>query len=198
MLTVREIIVVEGRYDKNAVAQAVRGIIIETSGFGVFSDKEKLSLMRTLSEKRGLIILTDSDKAGFFIRGRLSGMLDSSRIKHAYAPEITGKEKRKASASKENKIGVEGLSADLIVAALERAGATFEEIPANISPEHKITKTDMFDAGLSGSYGSAAKRSRLLEHLALPKRLSANGLLDVLNILYTRNEFYEMLASHDS
>ena len=186
---VREVIVVEGRYDKNTVAQAVDATIIETSGFGVFSDKEKISLLRKLSEKRGLIILTDSDKAGFFIRGRLRGMLDGLDVKHAYIPDVSGREKRKQSPSKEGKIGVEGMSPDIIVAALERAGATFEDDSAKPEATERITKTDMFSAGLSGKQGSAQTRKDLLKRLNLPSRLSSNGLLDVLNILYTREEF---------
>jgi len=189
MRTVREVIVVEGKYDKNTVSQAVNGAIIETSGFGVFSDKEKLALLRRLADKRGLIILTDSDKAGFFIRGRLRGMLEGLNVKHAYIPDIPGHEKRKASSSKEGKIGVEGMAPDVIIKALERAGATFDDACANAACSDPITKADMFSAGLSGSAGSAQKRRELLDRLALPKRLSANSFLEVLNILYTRDEF---------
>jgi len=190
-MKVREVIVVEGRYDKNTVAQAVSATIIETSGFGVFSDKEKLALLRTLAEKRGLIILADSDKAGFFIRGRLRGMLSGANIKHAYIPDIYGREKRKSSASKEGKLGVEGMKPDVIIKALERAGATIEDESQARSAE-PITKADMYCAGLSGCPNSAQKRSDLLKHLELPKRLSANGLLDVLNILFTKDEFIRM------
>ena len=189
MKQVREVIVVEGRYDKNTVAQTVGGTIIETSGFGVFSDKEKLALLKMLAEKRGLVILTDSDKAGFFIRGRLGGMLGGLNIKHAYIPDIEGREKRKTSMSKEGMIGVEGMRPDVIITALERAGATFEDDSAQVGPVLRITKADMYSAGLSGGQGSAVKRRELLENLGLPKRLSANSLLDVLNILYTRDEF---------
>ena len=189
MIHVKEVIVVEGRYDKNAVAQVVDGTVIETSGFGVFSDKEKLALLRKLAEKRGLIILTDSDKAGFFIRGRLRGMLSDLNIKQAYIPDVEGREKRKASPSKEGKIGVEGMKPEVIVNALKRGGATFEDVPAKTQPKTQITKTDMYSSGLSGGPGSAKKRSELQERLGLPKRLSANALLDVLNILYTRDEF---------
>jgi ribonuclease M5 len=189
MKTVREVIVVEGRYDKNTVAQAVNGTIIETSGFGIFSDKEKLALLRKLAEKRGLVILTDSDKAGFFIRGRLHGMLGDSNIKHAYIPSIDGRERRKNSLSKEGKLGVEGMGPDVIVMALERAGVVFEDAPAQSDNYDLITKADLFSAGLSGTAGSAEKRRKLMVRLDLPERLSANGLLDVLNILYTREEF---------
>ena len=192
MKRVREIVVVEGRYDKNAVSQAVDGTIIETSGFGVFSDKEKIALMRRLADKRGLIILTDSDGAGFFIRGRLRGMLGGANIKHAYIPDIAGKEKRKPSPSKEGKLGVEGMSPDAIIAALERAGATFEDMPSVPVNVEAITKADMYALGLSGHPDSARRRRELQKNLDLPARLSANGLLDVLNVLYTREDFYTL------
>ena len=191
MKTVREVIVVEGRYDKNTVAQAVGGTIVETSGFGVFSDKEKLALLRRLSEKRGLIILTDSDRAGFFIRGRLRGTLGEQNIKHAYIPDVAGREKRKQSPSKEGKLGVEGMSPDVIITVLERAGATFEDSPTRPEAGPRITKADLFSAGLFGGDRSAQKRRELSTRLNLPKRLSSNGFLEVLNILYTRDEFIE-------
>ena len=195
MIHVKEVIVVEGRYDKNTVAQVVDGTIIETSGFGVFSDKEKLALLRKLAERRGLIILTDSDKAGFFIRGRLRGMLNDLNIKQAYIPDVEGRERRKASPSKEGKIGVEGMKPEVIISALKRCGATFLDDSASTQQKTPITKTDMYSAGLSGGAGSAKKRLELQELLGLPKRLSANALLDVLNILYTRDEFlaFELL-----
>ena len=189
----KEVIVVEGRYDKNTVSQTVGGTIIETSGFGVFSDKEKLALLRRLSEKRGLIILTDSDKAGFFIRGRLRGMLDGLNVKHAYIPDLFGREKRKPSPSKEGKIGVEGMPPDVIIKALENAGATFEDNDVILECGAPITKADLFSAGLSGGAGSASNRRELQKSLDLPGRLSANGLLDVLNILYTREEFFNFV-----
>ena len=194
MKQVNEVIVVEGRYDKNTVSQAVSATIIETSGFSVFSDKEKLKLLRKLAEKRGLIILTDSDKAGFFIRGRLRGMLDSPNVKHAYIPDVYGSEKRKTSPSNEGKVGVEGMTREVIIAALERAGATFSDDNADEINNDPITKTDMFLSGLSGGAGSAKKRGELMRLLELPNRMSTNSLLDVLNIMYTsRDEFYNFL-----
>ena len=193
MKHIKEVIVVEGRYDKNTVSQVVDGTIIETAGFGIFSDKEKLALLRKLAEKRGLIILTDSDRAGFFIRGRLKGILGGVNIKHAYIPGINGREKRKVAASKEGKLGVEGMAPDIIIKSLERAGATFEEEPIKSGHSGLITRTDMFSTGLSGGAGSAEKRRDLLKRLDLPERLSAKGLLDVLNILFSRDEFLDML-----
>jgi len=197
MRQVREIIVVEGRYDKNTVAQAVRATIIETSGFRIFSDKSKTALLRKLAEMRGLIIFTDSDKAGFFIRGRLRGMLGDANIKHAYIPDVMGRERRKTAVSKEGKLGVEGMGADVIIDALERAGATFEDSPATFKPHESgqlISKADLFDAGLSGGAGSAQKRRELLRRLDLPERLTTNGFLEVLNILYDRDEWLKLVA----
>ena len=190
--TVKEIIVVEGRYDKHAVLSAVDGIVIETSGYGIFSDGEKISLLRKLAEKRGLIILTDSDSAGFLIRGHLKGMLDGTAVKHAYIPDIHGRERRKRAPSKEGKLGVEGMSRDVILGALVRAGATFSDTGAPVERNEPITKTDLYLAGLSGTDGSAERRAALLARLGLPERLTANGLLDVLNALYTREEFFGM------
>jgi len=191
---IKEAIVVEGRYDKNTLSQVVDAVIIETSGFGIFSDKEKLKLLRNIAEKRGLIIFTDSDSAGFMIRNHIKGAIDTTKIKQAYIPDVIGKEKRKRSASKEGKLGVEGMSPDIIRQALIRAGATLE---GNGGVEEKlgtpITKTDFFCMGLSGGAGSAGKRAQLIKALGLPERLSADALLDILNALYTKEEF-ETLA----
>jgi len=190
MRSVKEVIVVEGRYDKSRVSQVVNCTVIETSGFGIIKNKEKVALLRRLAESRGLIILTDSDKAGFFIRGRLHGMLGDIKIKHAYIPDVAGCESRKSISSKEGKLGVEGMTGDVILRSLEAAGATFTE-DANVSLTlDKITKSDLYTLGLSGRDNSAIKRRELLRQLDLPERLSANGLLDVLNILFTREEFY--------
>jgi ribonuclease M5 len=190
MLKVREVIVVEGRYDKNTVSQAVDATVLETSGFGIFSDKDKTALLKRLAEKRGLIILTDSDGAGFMIRGYLKGLFNSKDVKHAYIPDIKGREKRKRIPSKEGKLGVEGMNRDVIVNALSRAGATFEDEGESISVPEPITKSDMYALGLSGTDGSAERRAQLLKLLELPERLSPNGLLDVLNTLFTRDEFF--------
>ena len=192
-----EVIVVEGRYDKNAVSQVVDATIIETSGFRIFSDKEKIALLRRLAEKRGLIVLTDSDKAGFFIRGRLRGMLGGANVKHAYIPNLKGRERRKHSPSKEGNLGVEGMKPDVIIASLELAGATFESAPAKPDGGSRITKADLYEAGLSGGAGSAIKRRELLRRLGLPERLSANCLPDVLSALMTKEEFLARSADRD-
>ncbi|MBO4831246.1 MAG: DUF4093 domain-containing protein [Oscillospiraceae bacterium] len=190
---VREIIVVEGRYDRNTVSQAVDCTVIETSGFGIFSDAEKVSLLRRLAEKRGVIILTDPDGAGFLIRGHLKGMLNGSEIKHAYVPEITGREKRKKTDSKARMLGVEGMSPSVIINALERAGATFDDDSlSERSSSPPVSKADMFELGLSGGPGSSEKRAELARRLELPAAMSANALLDVINSLYTRDEFISL------
>jgi len=194
MKRVKEVIVVEGRYDKNTVAQIVGATIIETSGFGIFSDKDKLALLRTIAGKRGLIILTDSDRAGFFIRGRLRGMLDDANVRHAYIPDIRGHERRKTIPSKEGKLGVEGMNADVIIKALQNAGSTFEDEPAHTGNSERLTKMDLYTVGLSGGTGSAQKRRELQKRLELPERLSTNSFLDVLNILFTRDEFMSMFT----
>jgi len=192
-MRIKEVIVVEGRYDKNTVSQAVDATIIEVSGFKIFSDDEKIALLRTLADKRGLIILTDSDRAGFFIRGRLKGMLEGVNVKHAYIPDILGRERRKSRSSKEGKLGVEGMSIDVIISALKQAGAKFENDHKSIITTNLISKADLFEAGLSGSPNSANKRREFLKRLNLPERLSANALLDVLNALYTRDEFFDLI-----
>jgi len=196
MKSVREIIVVEGRYDKNTVSQVVNATIIETSGFGILNNKDKIALLKKLAEKRGLIILTDSDKAGFFIRGRLKSMLKDVNIKHAYIPDISGKEKRKSEASKEGKLGVEAMRADVLLNSLKLAGATFTDTAQKVSDSSEITKADLYALGLSGGYASAQKRQALLLELRLPQRLTANGLLEVLSILYTRDEFLSWFQSN--
>ncbi len=184
---IREVIVVEGRYDKNALAQVVDASVVEVGGFAVFNDAQQLSLLRRLAETRGLVIFTDPDGAGFVIRGHLKGALPKERVKHAYAPDVYGKEKRKRRGGKEGKLGVEGMRPDVLIEALRRAGATFEgeNAAARSAP---ITKADMLDAGLIGD-GSVAKRAALVKELDLPECLSANALLDVLNLLMTREEF---------
>lgn len=194
MIKVSEIVVVEGRYDKNTLSQIIDGTIIETCGFGIFSDREKLSMLRKMAEKRGLVILTDSDGAGFVIRNFLKGAIDPLLVKHAYIPDIPGKERRKSVPSREGKLGVEGMSADVIVSALERAGVGFENTEATEKTE-PITKADLFSLGLSGGKDSGEKRMALLKQLDLPEKLSPNALLDVLNALMTRKEFLSLLDS---
>lgn len=183
---IREVIVVEGRYDKNALSQVVDASIVEVGGFAVFNDREKTAYLRTLAEKRGLILLTDPDGAGFVIRNHLKGVLPPDRLKQAYIPDVPGKERRKRRPGKEGKLGVEGMPPDVLLAALRRAGATFEgeETPAPAA----ITKSDLMDKGLIGP-NSALRRAELQQRLGLPARLTANGLLEALTLLLTREEF---------
>ncbi len=187
MHRVSEVIVVEGRYDKNTLSQVVDAVIIETSGFGVFNNKEKQQLLRTLAEKRGLIVMTDPDGAGLVIRNFVKGCVDPSLLKHAYMPEIFGKERRKSRASKEGKLGVEGMSADIIMQALRRCGATIDGEQAQ--PSGGISMADMYAAGLAGKPDSAAKRAELLASMSLPRKMTAQALLPVLNALMSREDF---------
>lgn len=194
MISVKEVIVVEGRYDKNTLSQVFDAVIVETSGFGVFNDREKLALLRRLAEARGLVILTDSDGAGFVIRNFLKGAIDPALVKQAYIPDIPGRERRKRAPSKEGKLGVEGMSPEVLIEALRRAGATLGgEEPARRAGG--ITKATLYELGLSGGPGSAEKRRALLKELDLPEKLSANALLDVLNALYTEAELREITGS---
>ena len=191
MHSVKEVIVVEGRYDKNTLSQIVDAVIIETPGFGIFNDAQKQKLLRTMAQARGLVVLTDSDGAGFVIRNFIKGCVDPACVKHAYIPDVYGKERRKAAPSKEGKLGVEGMRPQVILDALIRAGATVDERPAAESAA-RITKADMYKCGLSGGTGSREKRAALIKRLDLPEKLSADALLDVLNAIMTREEFFAL------
>ncbi len=191
---IREAVVVEGRYDKNTVSQAVDAVIVETRGFGVFSDAGCVALIRALARARGVVILTDSDAAGFLIRNRLKGQLTGENVKHAYIPDIAGKERRKAAPSKEGKLGVEGVPGEVILQALRRAGAVFEDEKEDAAEKTGgVTKFDFYALGLTGKPGSAKRRAELLQRLGLPERMTANALLDVVNALMTPEEFYALV-----
>lgn len=194
MIKVNEVIIVEGRYDKNTLSQIIDGTIIETGGFRIFSDRELLTLLRRLAETRGLVVLTDSDGAGFVIRNFLKGAIDPKYIKHAYIPDISGKEKRKSAPSKEGKLGVEGMSRAVLVAALQNAGVSFDEAEPKKRPD-PVTKTDLYAFGLSGGSGSREKRQALLKKLGLPARLTTNAMLDVINALMSREALLSLLES---
>lgn len=190
---IKEAIVVEGRYDKNALSQVVDALILETSGFGIFRDGERLALLRRLAAERGLLVLTDPDGAGFVIRHYLKGAVDPSQVKQAYIPDRPGKEKRKRSPGKEGKLGVEGMPPEILLEALRRGGATFlEEGEAPREEKRPVTKTDLYLAGLSGTPDAAERREALLRRLDLPGHMSANGLLEVLNVLYGYDKLREM------
>jgi len=191
MLKIKEVILVEGRYDKNTLSQVVDAVIIESGGFGIFNDRQKQKLIRTMAEKRGLIVLTDSDSAGFVIRNFIRSCTEPSQVKHAYIPDVKGKERRKKAPSKEGKLGVEGMRPQQLVDALIRAGASVEGQESPTRTEY-ISKADMFKMGLSGREGSAQKRAELLKRLELPEHMSADALLDVLNALMSREEFFEL------
>ena len=191
MLRIREAIVVEGRYDKNTLSQMVDTVIVETSGFGIFKDKERLALLRRLAEKRGLIVLTDPDGAGFVIRSHLKGSIPPEQVKHAYVPDVYGKERRKRRGGKEGKLGVEGMTPEIILAALRNAGATVEG--EETTSTGGITKQDLMALGLSGGSNAGEKRKALLKKLNLPEHMSANAMLQALNLLYTREELEQML-----
>ena len=186
-LKVKEAIVVEGRYDKAALSNIADTVIVDTAGFGVFSDGEKLALLRRLAQARGLVVLTDSDGGGFLIRSFLKSSIDPALVKHAYIPDVPGKEKRKKSPSKEGLLGVEGMSPEVLEAALRRAGATIDgEAATGCVPP--LTKAELYAMDLAGRPDSAARRAKLQKALDLPAGLTANALLDVLNALATREE----------
>ena len=191
MLKIKEAIVVEGRYDKNKLAQLVDTVILETSGFGIFKDKEQLALLRRIGEKRGLILLTDSDGAGFVIRNHLKGALPPDQVKHAYIPDCFGKERRKRKPGKEGKLGVEGMEPLVLLQALRRAGATILDEEEEREESPPLTKADLFACGLSGGEGSREKRQALLKKLGLPAHLSPNAMLPVLSALYDRESLLE-------
>lgn len=192
MVKIREAIVVEGRYDKNTLSQVVDAPILETAGFGIMKDKAQLNLLRRVAKERGLIIFTDSDGAGFVIRNFLKGAIEPKYLKHAYIPDIYGKERRKSAPGKEGKLGVEGMKPDVIIECLKRAGATIEG-ENTAEQRQEITKQDFVMLGLSGGTGSDAKRKALLKKLKLPEHMSANAMLQALNLLYRREEFLAMM-----
>ena len=192
MVSIRQAIVVEGRYDKNTLAQIVDAPIIETSGFAIMHDKRQLAYLREVARKRGLIIFTDSDGAGFVIRNYLKGAIENQYLLHAYIHDIFGKERRKSVPGKEGKLGVEGMTQQIILNCLRRAGACFlDEEKAH--PTSNITKNDLYELGLSGGADSKAKRLKLLKALKLPERMSTNAMLQALNLLYSRDELLEIL-----
>ena len=198
MVKIKEAIVVEGRYDKNTLSQIVDAPILETSGFGIFKDKQQMNLLRRVAESRGLIVFTDSDGAGFVIRNHIKSAISGKYLKHAYIPDILGKERRKSAPGKEGKLGVEGMTRDVILEALRRAGATIE---GEESPKTQaITKQDLMSLGLSGGQDSSRKRLALLKKCGLPEHMSPNAMLQALNLLYTLEELttiVETLENHN-
>ena len=174
MVKIREAIVVEGRYDKKTLSQIIDAPILETNGFGIFRDKAQMALLRQVAEKRGLIVFTDADGAGFVIRNHIKSAIPGKYLKHAYTPDIMGKERRKATPGKEGKLGVEGMRPEIILESLRNAGATIEG--EEVSEPNRITKQDLMGLGLSGGHDAAARRLALLKKLHLPQHMSANSM----------------------
>lgn len=198
MLKIREAIVVEGRYDRNTLSQIVDAPVFETNGFGIFKDREQLALLRTVAERRGLIVLTDSDGAGFVIRNHIKSAIPAQYLKHAYIPDISGKEKRKAAPGKEGKLGVEGMRPEVILQALRRCGATIENETEHRQSSCGITKQLLAELGLSGGACSSLKRKQIQKKLNLPEHMSANALLQALNLLLSEKELRETVEAMET
>ena len=196
MIKIREAIVVEGRYDKNTLSQIVDAPILETSGFGIMKDKQQLALFRKIAAIRGLIVFTDSDGAGFVIRNYLKGAIPAEQLKHAYIPDVSGKERRKSAPGKEGKLGVEGMRPDVIMEALRNAGATIEGECASRASGN-ITKQDFVELGLSGGPNSREKRLKLLKKLDMPEHTSSNALLQAINLLMDIDELRDIIGAYD-
>lgn len=194
MISVKEAIIVEGRYDKIKLSSIVSSPIIDTGGFRVFKDKEKQNLIKKISAQRGLLVLTDSDSAGFVIRNFLKGIVPENELKHAYVPQLKGKEKRKAEASKEGLLGVEGMDEQIIVRAIQNSGATILNYDKKVK-SGDIEKSDLYELGLSGRENSAVLREKLLKHLQLPSYLTTNAMLTALNCLYSLEELKELIEN---
>ena len=193
MVKIKEAIVVEGRYDKNTLSQILDAPIFQTEGFGVMNDEKLLELLRRVAKERGLIVFTDSDGAGFVIRNHLKSAIEPKYLKHAYIPDIYGKERRKSAPGKEGKLGVEGMCPDVILDCLRRAGATFED--ETVVPKNEITKQDLMELGLSGGADSSYKRKALLRYLKLPEHMSTNAMLQAVKLLYTKEELTKLVYS---
>lgn len=195
---IAEAIVVEGRYDRNTLLQAVDAVVVETDGFGIFSDDEKLEFIRDLARRCGIVLLTDSDSAGFLIRNHLLGKLGDGRVLHAYIPDVEGKERRKRIGGKDGLLGVEGMSPAVIIDALRRAGATFvDEQPSDtrvVTQEDRLTRADFVTAGLSGSPDSSERRAKLVKMLGLPARITPSALYRLLSVRFTKTEFLWLIS----
>lgn len=195
MIKIDKVIIVEGRYDKIKLSSMIDGIIIETEGFGIFKDKDKQKLIRKLAETKGIAILTDSDSAGFVIRNFITSIVPKEYITNVYIPDIYGKEKRKDSPSKEGKLGVEGISAEILKEAFKKAGIGVSQSETN--ERKKITLNDFFDDGLTGDTQSKKKRTDLLKKLDLPERMSTKAMLDILNTFITYDEYKKLVESEE-
>ena len=185
---IKEAIIVEGTYDKIKLSQLFDTTIVTTDGFGIYKNTDKVNLIKKLAQKDGIIVLTDSDSAGFQIRNYIKNFVKQGVVKHAYIPDVEGKEKRKTKPSKEGFLGVEGINDDIILNAIEKCSVHIDE------DKKKITKSDLFSDGLSGGEESKKLRMYLTKNLELPKRMSSNMLLDVLNSLYTYEQYKEIIS----
>lgn len=195
MLRIREAIVVEGKYDKNTLSQLVDTLILETAGFGIFKNEEQMALLCRVARQRGLVVFTDPDGAGFVIRNRIKSIIPAQQLKHAYVPDVMGKERRKSRPGKEGKLGVEGMSPAVLEQALRRAGVTVLDENSPRQQSLSLTKARLMTLGLAGGPESAQRRKVLLAALELPQHLSANGLLQVANTCLTPGEWERALAS---
>jgi ribonuclease M5 len=195
MRRVSQAIVVEGKHDVIRVQSAVDALVVPTDGFRIFKDREKMAMLRRLAAVRGLIVLTDSDSAGGVIRNHLLSCIPADQVRQAYIPPIAGKERRKSAPSKEGLLGVEGMDAATVVAALERAGATFEGEDAPVHQSLGLTKADWMALGLSGTADSQSRRDRLATALGVPTYLSANRLLELVNTTVTADEWEKLLEN---
>ena len=193
MIKIKEAVIVEGKYDKIKLSSLIDGLIIETGGFQIFSDREKIELLRRLADTRGLLILTDSDSAGFLIRNHIQSCIPKEKIRHAYIPDLYGKEKRKLHPSKEGKLGVEGIDPEILVESIRRSGASAIEEAGSSEEKRKITKLDLYEDGFSGGADSSKKRQVLLRELGLPERLTAKALVPVLNSLVNYEEYQKVV-----
>ena len=191
MIKLKEAVIVEGRYDKIKLKNLIDAPIIETNGFRIFNDKERRDMIRQIADRRGILIMTDSDGAGLVIRNFLNGAVDKSKIKHCYIPQLEGKEKRKEQKSKEGFLGVEGVPDEVVIEAIRKSGATV--IGEEAAQTNEITKADLFTLGLTGSSNSAQKRKKLLKKLNMPDYLSTNAMLTALNCLYSLEELKSLL-----
>lgn len=193
MIKIKEAVIVEGKYDKIKLSSIIDTVIITTEGFRIFKNPEKLSLIRYYAEKTGIVILTDSDSAGFKIRGFLKGAVNKGKITNVYIPDIFGKEKRKEKPSAEGKLGVEGIPVNIIADAFRKAGISSSEE----SSENDITSVTFFELGLSGKPDSKAMRTRLQKFLGLPELMSSSSLMEILNTMYTADELKEIIKQSE-
>lgn len=188
MLKIKEAVIVEGRYDKLKLSNLLDTLIVETGGFHIYKDKEKLKFIKKLARERGIIVLTDSDHSGFQIRGLLSSEIPKEQIKHLYIPDVFGKEKRKNKPSKEGKLGVEGIGDQTLLSLFEKQGIKADKV----TKSDPVTSYDLYDLGFSGTDGAKQKKKKLLKSLDLPEFLSTSSLLSYINSSMTRQEFVSL------